>query len=335
MTSEIRGLRPDELQAHNELVFISYSHGRGLDPDSALDRMLSQPDWWIKGVRRSSTYQPEQTRVMAIDGRLVCSVTCHPRPSYIAGKTVSAVCIGSVCTHPSFRRQGLLRHVLAEAIEWMKSQGVLWSFLYGNEAVYGGSGWKHLTSWALSVDIPSREEFGTRITARPASAEADTTTLMNIHEEFNGKLTGPTVRDESYWRSRVLSHGEHNGYTLLEREGAPIGYFAGADATIAELGWTSYPHDVLAFLLRQWPCQRVSIPLCNSSILEVLKAISAIPGQRDHHERPTGVTLQDTSRGLWHYHQDPEGLFPQFADTQGLLKFLREHDYVMWSVDRT
>jgi GNAT superfamily N-acetyltransferase len=335
LTSEIRGLRPDELQAHNELVFISYSHGRGLDPDSALDRMLSQPDWWIKGVRRSSTYQPEQTRVMVIDGRLVCSVTCHPRPSYIAGRIVSAVCVGSVCTHPSYRRQGLLRQVLKEAADWMKSQGVLWSFLYGNEAVYGGSGWKHLTSWSLSVDMPLREGFGTRITARPASAEADAATLMSIYEQFNGTLTGPTARDESYWRSRVLRPGEDHGYALLEREGTPVGYSVGADATIAELGWSSCAHDVLAFLLRQWPCQRVSIPLCNRAILEVLRAISAIPGQREHHERPAGVTLHDTSRGLWQYHQDPEGLLPEFADTEGLLQFLREHDYVMWSVDRT
>ena len=335
MTSEIRGLRPDELQAHNELVFISYSHGRRLDPDSALDRMLSQPDWWIKGVRRSSTYQPEQTRVMVIDGRLVCSVTCHPRPSYIAGQLVNAVCIGSVCTHPSYRHQGLLRQVLAEAVDWMNSQNVLWSFLYGNQDVYGGSGWRHLTSWSLCVDMPLREGFGAQIVARLASTEADTTTLMSIYQQFNGNLTGPTVRDESYWRDRVLHPGEEHGYTLLERQGAPIGYFAGADATIAELGWTAYPHDVLAFLLRQWPCQRVSIPLCNSSILEVLKAISAIPGQREHHERPAGVTLQDTSRGLWQYHQDPEGLLPEFADTEGLLQFLREHDYVMWSVDRT
>ncbi len=270
---------------------------------------------------------------MVYEEKLICSVTCYPRPSYIAGRLANAMCLGSVCTHPVYRRRGLLRQVLAEAAEWMKSQGVLWSFLYGSQAVYGSSGWKHLTTRSLSVDIPVKEELGTQLTARPAGPERDLPALMAIYEQFSGQLTGPIVRDESSWNGRISRHGEH-GYMLIEQDGLPIGYFVGSDGTVAELGWTGCPQETLAFLLRQWPAQPVSLPLCSSGILEVLRDIAAIPDQSAHHEHPATITVEDTSSGLWQYHQDREGLFPEFADTEGLLRFLHEHDYVMWRVDQ-
>ncbi len=40
MSTEIRALRKDELTEHGELVYISYSHGRRLDPESGVDRTL-------------------------------------------------------------------------------------------------------------------------------------------------------------------------------------------------------------------------------------------------------------------------------------------------------
>jgi hypothetical protein len=129
-------------------------------------------------------------------------------------------------------------------------------------------------------------------------------------------------------------HEEHE-YRLLEQGAMPVGYFIGSDGTIVELGWTGSPREVLASLLRQWPGRPVSLPLCSGPLLEALQGISAIPGQRRYHEHAASVTVAETSSGLWQYHQDPEGLFPEFEDAGGLLRFLREHDHVMWSIDRT
>jgi|GEM_PF-2511980 len=45
MSAEIRSLRESELEEHAELVYVSYSHGRELQPGS----MLTRPDWWLQG----------------------------------------------------------------------------------------------------------------------------------------------------------------------------------------------------------------------------------------------------------------------------------------------
>ena len=48
MATEIRSLRETEFEEHAELVYISYSYGRDLQPGS----MLTQPDWWLRALRR-------------------------------------------------------------------------------------------------------------------------------------------------------------------------------------------------------------------------------------------------------------------------------------------
>jgi len=345
MAMEIRGLKNSELDEHAELVYLSYSHERQLVSDA----MLAHQDWWLQGIARDPYYEKEQTRVMVLDGKLVSSVTCYLRPSYIAGRIAKAVCIGSVCTHPEYRRRGLLRQTLAEAARWMISQGVLWSFLYGNEAVYGSSGWRNLTSWILSAvrrsrplffaDLCVRSEFSTDIVARPADSEADVPVLAEIYDEFNSGLTGTTRRTVEYWRRRVLTRSEPWAnlpvYYLLERHGRAVGYYAGENANVSEIGWRESPYDVLAFILRQWPDQMVLFPLYNTEILKYLRMILAIPRQQEYHEHQSAITLRENYQGLWRYLQDPEGLFPEFSDTEGLIRFLREHDYVMWNVDKS
>jgi len=114
MAEEIRALGEPELEEHAKLVYISYSYGRDLPPGS----MLTRPDWWLSGVRNSPYYEPEQTRVMVMDTRLVSSVSCYLRHSYVAGRIAKTVCIGGVCIHPEYRKRGLLQQVLKNAKEW-------------------------------------------------------------------------------------------------------------------------------------------------------------------------------------------------------------------------
>ncbi|HUS80263.1 MAG TPA: GNAT family N-acetyltransferase, partial [Armatimonadota bacterium] len=149
MSSEIRALREGELVEHTELVYASYSHEREHQPGS----MLTHGDWWLRSVECDPYYDLAQTRVMVMDGRLVSSVTCYLRPTYVAGRTIKAACIGSVCTHPDYRRRGLVRQVLDESAQWMVAEGFAWSFLYGLEAVYGGSGWRMLSSPTVTADV--------------------------------------------------------------------------------------------------------------------------------------------------------------------------------------
>ena len=332
---EIRGLKRSELEEHAELVFRSYSHERELEPGS----MLTHPDWWLRAVARDPCYEPERTRVLVMHGRLVSSLTCYSRPSYVAGRVARACCLGSVCTHPQYRRRGLLRPVLAEAAQWMMDRGVLWSVLYGLEDVYGSSGWRNMTGWTLVADIHLPVSARSDVSVRPVDPEADIGALTAIHTALNTGLTGPAQRTESTWRQRVLAPpapwGEPRPWFMVEARNSAIGYFAGDAGNVAEVGWIDRPRDVLTAVLQQWPGEPVSLPIATPEVVDHMKGLCALPTQKECFRRRNRITLSEGYRGLWRYLHDPEGLFPEFSDTAGLIRFLRGHDYVMWPVDRT
>jgi hypothetical protein len=215
----------------------------------------------------------------------------------------------------------------------MMEQAVLWSYLYGSEDIYGSRGWRNMTAWSLNVALKVSEDFGGDISLRPVDPERDVHALVQIYNSFNSQLTGPTCRTAEYWQRRILGKRAANFY-LLKRDDQAIGYYAGADGDISEIGWSESPRDILAAVLRQWPGQTVYFPMCTHRIVEDMQGISVIPTQKEHHDHSGRITLEESYQGLWQYHQDPGGLFPEFSDTGGLIRFLREHDYVMWPADK-
>lgn len=332
MGMEIRGLREAELEAHAELVYVSYYDRTQGRPGS----FLADPQWWLKFAQADPYYQPEQTRVMALNGQLVASVTNYTRQMNVAGRLAKASCIGSVCTHPDFRKRGLLRQVLAEAIDWMGHEGYNWSLLYGKEEVYGGSGWTILTSLNLATSLHLRDECGRGLTRRTVDPEQDIATLANIYEQYNSRLTGPIVRTEDYWRNRTLAVPTTQGgpaYYLLEHDGTAVGYYSGNADTITEIGWTSYPEEVLAAVLRHSPAEQVSFNCCTLEMVRCLREISYVPNYATSQEHPSGMKLTETYKGLWRYIGDSQGLFPEICSTESLKRFMRSHEYIFWPAD--
>jgi hypothetical protein len=255
---------------------------------------------------------------------------------YAGGRLGKASCIGSVCTHPDFRKRGLVRQVLAESIDWMEREQYDWSLLFGNEAVYGGSGWTILASWNLTADLTIREGFGEGLTQREADPERDLPVLAGLYDAFCRDLTGPIQRSEAYWRDRVLGGRYGNPgprYMLIEAEGRPLGYYSGADGNVAEVAWSERPHDVLAFLLRQWPGQPVRFPLGHAMLLQSLREISTVTGYQAVQAHPGGLQLAETYKGLWRYIGPGTGQFPEITDTESLKRFMRDHGYCFFGVD--
>ncbi|MGC9317169.1 MAG: GNAT family N-acetyltransferase, partial [Armatimonadota bacterium] len=313
----IRPLHEDEYDEHAELVYVSYSHEKELAEGS----MLTHRDWWLRSIERDPYYWPEQTRVMEVEGELVASVSCYHRPTYVGGRRVDAACIGSVCTHPDHRRQGYIRGVLGEAVEWMAAQGWEWSFLYGLEDIYGGSGWRMLTSFDLIADLRVRSEAGQGLAERRADPQRDVPVLSAIYDGVCRDLTGPTVRTEQYWRRRVLSPtpwGETPDYRILERDGEAVGYLRMEGDAVREIGWRGRPHDVLAHVLRRADGP-VSFACFMPEMVPALRDISAIPSQQECFDHAGGITLRDSYKGLWRHHGAREPVVPEVRDTGSLV----------------
>lgn len=332
MATEIRALREDELEAHSALVHASYYEY----VVSGERTFLADPHWWLKSALADPNYEPEQTRVMAIDGQLVASVTNYTRRMYADGRIGKASCIGSVCTHPDFRKRGLVRQVLAESIEWMELEGYNWSLLYGKEEVYGGSGWTILASWDVTADLHLRDEFGTGLTQREADPESDISVLASLYDAFCGKLTGPIQRSEAYWRLRVLGGRYGNAgpkYQIIESDMHPIGYYVGGEGNVTELAWAERGHDIVAFILGQFAGQPVRFPLGSATMLQTLREISTVPGYQAVQAKPGSVHLSESYKGLWRYIGPGNGQFPEISDTESLKRFMRDHGYCFWGVD--
>ncbi|MEN6641200.1 MAG: GNAT family N-acetyltransferase [Armatimonadia bacterium] len=331
MGTEIRGLRDTELEAHSDLVHKSY-----YEYVQAGERpFLADPQWWLKSAQADPYYEPEQTRVMVIDGQLVASVTNYTRQVYAAGRLAKVSCIGSVCTHPDFRKRGLVKQVLAESAAWMQREEYDWSSLFGKEEVYGGSGWQVLSVLTLSADLRVREDCGAGVTTREAGP-ADIPDLMRVYEAFSGKLTGPIVRSEAYWRDRIMPgrFGRPGPtYWLLELGGEVIGYCNGGDGVVNEIGWLAEPVEVLGFILRQCKGQPARFACFTSEMLTYLRQASYMPSAKALNEHAGGLTIPESYKGLWRYIGPGKGEFPEITDTQSMLQFLRKGDYVFWPVD--
>jgi predicted N-acetyltransferase YhbS len=328
MSTEIRGLKETELAAHADLVHRSYYEY----VESGERTFLADPEWWLKAAQADPYYQPEQTRVMVLDGQLVASVTNYTRDVFADGRLAKVSCIGSVCTHPDFRRRGLVRQVLAESIAWMEQAGYNWSFLFGKEEVYGGSGWTIVTALEMVADLRLRSDAPAAATVRPVDPASDVPALVAIYEYFNRTMTGPIVRSEAYWRQKVLAGrwGAPPPFFMVELDGHPVGYFAGADAHVREVGWVSEPAELFAAMLRQWPDQAIRFHCYTSDMVRYLREITDVPSGGSHFGT---VTLPETYKGLWRYIGDTCRCFGEMNDTPGLRRFLRQHEYNFWPAD--
>lgn len=327
MAMEIRGLRHDELEEHSDLVHQSY-----LEYALSGERpFLADRHWWLNSVIRDPYFDPDLTRVMFDGGRMVASVTNFDRWLHVAdGRRARVSCIGSVCTHPDYRRRGLVKQVLAESVEWMLRQGFHWSFLFGKEEVYGGSGWTVLSTLSATADLRLRPGLADGLTVRPVTAD-DAPELVRLYDGFCSRLTGPIERNETYWRQRVLPGrwGDPTSYQLVLRGEAAIGYFWADGDRISEIAWSQCGSEVLAAALRHvdGPAR---FTFSSADLIRELGGASTVTRAA---EVTGGITLAETYRGLWRYIGPGAGEFPEITGTDTMKRFLRRQDYAFWPTD--
>ena len=78
----------------------------------------------------------------------VSEVLINGKPSAICG-------IAEVCVHPAHRNQGLVKHLLEKVQLDRINQGDVFSVLFGDEEVYGSSGYRCVDN--LKALSPSQE----------------------------------------------------------------------------------------------------------------------------------------------------------------------------------
>lgn len=181
-----------------------------------------------------------------VDGELVSLVDVFFRQVRMPdGQTAKMGGIGTVCTHPQFRGQGLSGRLINRADQVMLEQGADWSMLFtGVQNHYARYGWVEVpTYWLEKPEIDSPTPMPGPIAVEMKDWWKPNEPLL-ISELYSLSANGVPVaciRDEQQWNYAVrtrLNRPECRTF-VAKKEGIPSGYLAvklGEGIEIVEAG---------------------------------------------------------------------------------------------------
>lgn len=89
-----------------------------------------------------------------MDGQLACVQTTYPTSMYFAGQPVPMGALAGVASAPEFRRRGLVRELLRDALDDLHEQGVGWSLEYPfDPRFYHRLGWQSMPN-GVELELP-------------------------------------------------------------------------------------------------------------------------------------------------------------------------------------
>lgn len=140
------------------------------------------------------------------DGELAGKLHIIPLEILIAGKRFSMGGISSVATWPEQRRSGIAKQLLHHALMKMKEQGQVVSYLHPFSAgFYRKYGWE-FTVTRRHDQIPIQQfKQCWDITGYVKREAFDYAVLNNIYIHYANKFQGMLLRDELWWKQRVLT----------------------------------------------------------------------------------------------------------------------------------
>jgi predicted N-acetyltransferase YhbS len=189
MTPLIRAARPADMPAAYELLSLCF-------PDA-------RPDLFPRQTEHDSTFRPRHGRVVEVDGAVVGYLRIFDRRMWLRGACLRAAGIGSVATHPDYRRRGLATALLRDTLGLLRREGYHLSFL-GTEvaaAFYERLGWRMVrqpSHGAPAAEAAALPDHPAGVTIRPF-APSDLATVARIYDRAIRGRTGAVVRSLRYW----------------------------------------------------------------------------------------------------------------------------------------
>jgi GNAT superfamily N-acetyltransferase len=166
----------------------------------------ARPDLFRRQTEHDSTFRWRHGRVVEVDGAVVGYLRIFDRRLWLRGARLRAAGIGSVATHPDYRRRGLATALLRDTLALLRREGYHLSFL-GTEvapAFYERLGWRmvrqpsHGAPAAEAAALPERPG----LTMRPF-APSDLTVVARIHARATRGRTGSVARSLRYWTDHL------------------------------------------------------------------------------------------------------------------------------------
>ena len=215
----IRNPRPDEYPAIQKVVASSFEDHVKRNP-GALDDFRNEP--W---------YDPEHLLVAELDGRLVSQMGVREGTLWIGGHPFFAGLVGTVCTVPEWRGNGIGARMIQASSAWMADRGIEMSYLHTSPrryAFYGRQGYRLSDYHQAKATLRSggRGAGAPGVGIRRATAD-DAQACNALYEAHYGRLSGAWSRTEAYWVRRL------EGRPKLWFTGMPEFWIAEVDGPLA------------------------------------------------------------------------------------------------------
>ncbi|MBT2215320.1 GNAT family N-acetyltransferase [Virgibacillus dakarensis] len=159
------------------------------------------------------------------DDRLAAKLHLIPLSCYINGNAFSMGGISAVATWPEYRRQGMVKHLLYHALTYMRENGQSLSFLHPfSFAFYRKYGWEYaFTEQHYAIPLEKLKKKWSPIEGYVRRIQPDIPLLHRIYTEYAKVYNGMLVRDERWWKQRVLKDKQQIA-VAYNGEGHPEGY---------------------------------------------------------------------------------------------------------------
>ena len=212
MTMEIRGAKETELEEVIDLaadVFVQRCRPR-----------------YASQHHEDSTYAVHQSRVCAVDGRVVSQVRVSEREMRIGSAVVKLGGIGLVGTLEKYRRNGYSSAVLRDAVGYMAGEGYDLGLLFTSiQPFYSRLGWATFPQTTFEMELGPRREFESSPWTVREFAPEDLPRVIEIYGDHNCARTGTIVRKPYQWSD---GYGRQTGLppTLVAERDGVIGAYA-------------------------------------------------------------------------------------------------------------
>jgi len=204
------------------LPLLETCFGTGTGPD--FERIITLDPW----------RDPENTRVLIVDGHVASHVQVHYRPVRFGCAQAVMGGIGHVGTHPDFRKRGYSTRLLNDCIRLMERKGYHLSLLFtGINDFYAKDGWRTIPTERFSVaatDVPIWDEPA--VCVRPYGGDDDREARRAIYDTVCHGWLGALRRTPLYWQrqpkwARLEGADEDARHSLMaEVGGRAVGYAA-------------------------------------------------------------------------------------------------------------
>ncbi len=285
-----------------------------------------------------------------VEGRIASKLHLIPLTVYVSGKPMKMGGVCSVATWPEFRRSGMVKELLANALQYMRDNGQVLSFLHPfSVPFYRKYGWEVTFNEKIYTIPIVNLQRAWNIDGYVRRVLPEISLLKEIYCVYAKRYTGTILRDEKWWEQRVLKddtqiaiayNNKHQpeGYILFEVKDkqftaiemayrSEIGmklllqFVSNHDSMVEKVEFVVPENDNIPLLLEEPRFDTKVDPYFMARIVDVHGFLEQYPFVRSDKERAVCLRVVDNflpeNSGLFHVKQSVNGVIVDIVNMGG------------------